>query len=186
MGGRKAPTFELCADDFGGFGGPKHAFCFGLDAGHLLQHVVALRASDQRPHAHSVDLRIADRGFGQLRDQGFLNGIHGMGWDKNASDGSALLATLHGHFFAHLFDEQVKFRGAWHRIGAKNGRIQGVGLHVEWHGVFGDSRVGLQHFARGRGPREGHHVPLIHESPRCFWPTHKQAGSAPGGRMPLS
>ena len=86
-----------------------------------------------------------------------------MGWHKNASDGSALLATLHGHFFAHLFDEEVKFRCAWNGIGAKNGGIQRVGLHIEWHRVFCHSGIGLQLFACGRGPREGDHVPFIHE-----------------------
>ena len=160
-GREKGTAFELRADDFGGFGGAKHTFSLGLDVLDLIQHVLALCLSNEGAHAHTVSLGVSNRGFGQLPHQGILNRIHDTFRDKNAANGCALLTTLHGHFFPHLFDKQVKLRRARHRIRAKNGRIQGVGLHVERHGALGDSRVGFEHSARGGRSREGHHVALV-------------------------
>ena len=160
-GREEGAAFELRADDFGGFGGPKHTFSLRLDVLDLVQDVLALGFPDEGTHPHAICLGVANRGFGQLPHQGFLHRVHDTFRDKNASDSRALLTALHGHFFAHFFDKQVKLRRAWHRIGAQNRRIQGVGLHVERHGELGDARVGFEHSARGGRSREGHHVALV-------------------------
>ena len=160
-GRQEGAVFRVVGQHVGLFVLAKEPFGFLLKARHLVQHVLNLGFPNQRPHADSFFLRIADLGLLQLGDQRGLEFLLDGRGHKHPTHGGAFLTTLHRHLFAHLFDEQVELGGARDSIWSQNGGVQGVRLHVERHSVLGDAWVLLQGDPCRRGSRERHHIPLI-------------------------
>jgi hypothetical protein len=63
--------------------------------------------------------------------------------------------ALRRHLAHDLLDEEVKLLGAGDRIGAKDGAVERVGLHVEAHRVVHHALRLLEHPPCRRRPGEG-------------------------------
>ena len=75
-GREESSSLGICTMNRGFFGLAKHQFCLFLQFSYLLQDICALIVAHQCAHAYTVNLRISDGCFVELRHQRLLDDVH--------------------------------------------------------------------------------------------------------------